>query len=225
MMLKRYATIATAACGLTLALAAPALADNVSLDTTGADSNQSVEINNSSNVVLVNTNVVSVQNVNEQQASTGDVTADSNTEVGGLSSGTASNDNSTVTTISVVNDPGLTPGLPAGGPGTGTNGGNGQNGGTPTTGAGQANGGQVLGAATGGVGGAQAILPVTGPSEPVDVSALRAAWRDPSLQAPTVALAKGSSLFTGAMLLTATLLSLLGGLGSAWYAKRREERV
>jgi hypothetical protein len=58
----------------------------------------------------------------------------------------------------------------------------------------------------------------------MDVSALRAAWH-PATEAPTATLAKSSQMFSNAMLLTATLLSLIGALGSAWYAKRREERV
>jgi hypothetical protein len=68
------------------------------------------------------------------------------------------------------------------------------------------------------------MLPEVGASVPMDVSALRAAWQ-PQTAAPAKTLANESRLFTNAMLLTATLLSLLGALGSAWYAKRREERV
>jgi len=225
MILRRYASVVSAACGLSLLLATPAMADTVTASgvTTGPDSHMTVVINNSSEVTETNTNVVWVQNENVQQSSTGNVSAEGNTEVGGpVQSGDASNTNSTTTSVTVTNTP--VDELPVGGSGGQTPGTPGQTGGGSTV-AVVPPAGHVLGASTaGGLGGAQAMLPVTGPSEPVDVSALRAAWH-PEITAPTAALAKGSQMFSGAMLITATLLSLLGAIGSAWYAKRREERV
>lgn len=223
-MLRKYVTTACVACSVTLTLSSSAMAADVNVSNTGANSSQSVVINDSSDVTTSNTSVVTVTNENSQQAATGDVVADGNTSVGGLvSSGDATNTNSTGTTVAVTNDPVTS--LPTVGEGTS---GGGAVGGTGTSnGAGTpvGRGGNVLGAATvGGLGGGVAMLPVTGPSVPVDVSALRAAWHAQT-PAPIATLAKNSQLFTGAMLLMATLLSLLGGLGSAWYAKRREERV
>jgi len=225
MILRRYATIATAACGLSLALAAPALADTVSMssETTGPGSAQTVVTNNMSETTVTNTNVVVVTNNNVQQSTTGNVNASKNTSVGSVQSGDASNNNSTTNTVVITNSPVVE--TPVGGNGNGAGNGAGQPAGGSSTPVAATQGGHVLGAATvGGLGGAVAMLPVTGPSEPVDVSALRAAWH-PQVTAPTAALAKGSRMFSGAMLLTATLLSLLGAIGSAWYAKRREERV
>ncbi|HVQ43505.1 MAG TPA: hypothetical protein VMT30_00885 [Candidatus Saccharimonadia bacterium] len=222
MIVRRYLGAASVVCGLAFGVSGSALAaDNVSIGTTGPGSNQQVVIDNSSNVSVSNTNIVQVTNENVQQATSGGASANSNTSVGGLvQSGNASNNNDTTTTIGVSNTPGVPPVV---GPGTGTNPGSGSTGGVSngsTTG-----GGSVLGASTvGGLGAGAATLPAVGASVPMDVSALRAAWH-PQGAAPTAALAKGSRLFTGAMLLTATLLSLLGALGSAWYARRREERV
>ncbi len=215
MTIRRYLGTASVVCSLALGLSGSAFAADVSFDTTGPDSNQKVVIDNSSDVHVNNDNYVQVTNFSDQSASTGDVSADKNTSVGGLASGDATNNHGTSTTVNVSNESAA---LPVGGNGENV----GNNNGNPVGVGGQ--GGSVLGASTGGGLGGAAILPVTGPSSPVDVSALRAAWH-PQTTAPTSTLAKGSRIFTGAMLLTATLLSLLGATLSAVYARRREMRV
>ncbi len=225
MIIRRYATITAVACGLTLALVAPAAADTVSVSATGAGSNQTFVANNSSDVTVNNTNVVVVETTNDQQAKTGSVVAEKNTAVGApVQSGNASNDNSTTTDVTISNTPVAV--LPVGGSGNGVEAGGAgviQTSGGPG-GAARPVVGNVLGASTvAGLGGA-AVLPAVGASVPMDVSALRNGWNS-QVQAPSAALAKTSRMFTGAMLVTATLLSLLGALGSAWYARRREERV
>lgn len=223
MILRRYVRSTTVALGLTVALTGSAMAADVTVDTTGAGSNQEVVVNNASEVKLNNTNVVWVNNENVQQATTGDVTANKNTTIGGVvESGDASNNNATATSVSIANESAavlgneVVPGSsvdPTSNAGTGATGGAGA---TATP--------KVLGAATtGGLGGGAAVLPVTGGSA-VDVSALRSSLQRAG-EAPTATLAKQSRFFTGAMLLTATLLSLLGAVLSAWYGKRQEERV
>ncbi len=77
--------------------------DSVSMNLTGPNSNNQVTINNSNTSSVVNTNLIGVQNHNLQFASSGDVNADHNTTVGGLSSGAASNTSNTSTSISVSN--------------------------------------------------------------------------------------------------------------------------
>lgn len=222
MILKRHAIVVTAACGLSLVLTSQAAAADVSVNNTGAGSNQTVVIDNSSESTVTTTNSVVVRNENYQTAKTGDVSAQKNTSVGGaVQSGNAVNSTTTATEVEVANV--STPTVPAGGGGSMTPAPGASQPGGNSTGAGSA-GGSVLGAAVGGQGGALAILPAVGASIPMDVSALRAAWQSHA-QAPSETLSKGSQLFTSAMLLTATLLSLLGALGSSWYAKRREERV
>jgi hypothetical protein len=78
--------------------------DDVTIDTTGPDSNNEVTIDNSNYVKTENTNVVEVVNLNLQYASSGDVDARRNTTVGNLSSGDATNTSSTTTTIDVSNE-------------------------------------------------------------------------------------------------------------------------
>ena len=78
--------------------------DDVNIDTTGPDSNNQVQINNSNEVKTYNTNYVEVVNLNLQYASSGDVEAKKNTTVGGLTSGAASNTSSATTSIEISND-------------------------------------------------------------------------------------------------------------------------
>jgi hypothetical protein len=220
MILRRISTM-TMVCSLAVGFGGSAFAADVNFDTTGPDSNNEVKIVNKSDVVMTNTNTVQVTNENVQFATTGDVTAEKNTTVGGLTSGDANNTNNTNTAVAVSNE--TAPVVPVGGNGEGSvpvTPGSGQ--GTPAT---PGQGGEVLGAsAAPGMGAGEATLPEVGAKFPVDVSALRAAWQ-PQTSAPVATLAKGSSWLTSAMLITATLLALLGALGSAWYMRRREERV
>lgn len=227
MKLLRFIGAASLAGGLLLATAGTAAADDVGLSTTGPDSKQSVTIDNSLSVSQTNTNTVQTLNLNAQKAQTGNVSANSNTTVGGLSSGNASNENSANTSVSINN------GEAAVTPGQGNGGGNqpGGSGGTVSGANGSGNtvaapgrGGSVLGASAGGFGaGSPAMLPVTGASVPVDVSALRAAWHPQS--AAVASPAQKSSSFSVLMLLTAAVLSLMGAAGSVWQARRAERRV
>ena len=205
---------ATISCSVVLALAGGvALASDVSLDTTGPQSLQDVKIQNSNEFQSTNLNFTNVLNSNDQQASTGNVTADDNTTVGGLSSGNASNSNSTANTISINNA------APGAGQGGSNEGPASQPSGSTGKGA-----GNVLGASTSGGQGGAAELPTVGAEVPVDVSALRAAWH-PQTGTPTAAMVKSTQGVTGAMLAVAALLSLLGGAGSAAYGRRKERRV
>ena len=77
--------------------------DSVSFSTTGADSNNQVTIDNTKSIQTTNNNNVQVLNENIQSAQSGSVSADKNTTVGGLTSGPASNSNSTVTTATISN--------------------------------------------------------------------------------------------------------------------------
>jgi hypothetical protein len=221
MIIRRYITTASILGTMAFGFTGSAFADDVTIHGTGADSTNKVEIDNSSTVEVSNKNDVNVANLNFQEAKTGKVQANENTSLGGsVGSGNASNDNGTGTTVALGNgSAAVTP--------VSTGGGNGGNGGT-TGGSGSVNpgSGSVQGAATTnfGSGAGASVLPEVGASVPMDVSALRAAWQ-PQTTAPAATLAKGSVWFTNAMLLTATLLSLLGALGSIWYAKRREERI
>ena len=103
----RYAAIGMA----TMSLAGFAAASTVSFDTTGADSNQEVTLNNSNHVNTSNHNSVGVGNFNAQSADSGSVYADKNTSVGGgsglgsgsVSSGNASNSNVANTDVHVMN--------------------------------------------------------------------------------------------------------------------------
>ncbi len=222
-MIKRYMTTASMVCTMALGMSGSAFAaDAVTISGTGADSKQIVEIDNSSEVNTTNTTKVEITNANFQQASTGDVKANENTSLGGnVSSGNASNANTTDTSVKVSNGNGCDC-VAATGNGGGTVTPGSGNGGGVSVGSGS---GKVLGASkTGfGMGAGASVLPEVGAKFPVDVSAMRAAWN--STSAAPINLAKHSTLFTNAMLLTAALLSLIGAAGSVWYAKRREERI
>lgn len=77
--------------------------DVVTIDNTGADSNQHVDINNTKTVEMTNVNSVEITNENVQAAKSGDVNASKNTTVGGLTSGDAHNSSSTTTSVRVGN--------------------------------------------------------------------------------------------------------------------------
>lgn len=222
MSIRRYMGTASIAATLAFSFSGSVFAADVSVSNTGPDSTNKVAIENKSEVKVTNSSDIQISNVNVQEAKTGDVDAKKNTSVGELQSGDAANDNHAATAVAISNSSASV--LPVGGSGQG---GNSTSGNGPTGGIG-GSGGNVLGAsAVGGLGGGGlggAVLPEVGAAFPVDVSALRAAWH-PQTDVPTAALAKGSRMFTAAMLIIATMLSLLGALGSAFYARRRQERV
>jgi hypothetical protein len=103
----RYAAIGMA----TLSMAGFAAASTVTYGTTGPDSVNSTELNNSTDVSSTNTNVLGVGNFNGQGAESGDVHAAKNTTVGGTlgaggsGSGNAMNTSNTSTGV-VINNTG-----------------------------------------------------------------------------------------------------------------------
>jgi hypothetical protein len=219
MKLMRFIGALSVAALLAPVFIGTAAADSAAVSTTGPNSNQLASFSNSVNFDSTTTNDSVVSNDNGQAASSGNMSANSNTSVGGLGSGIASNGNKTVTTITNGNSAVLMPGLGAGTPVV-----------APSVKTYPAQpvvknvpgmGGSVLGASTTNV---AAILPVTGPLVPVDVSAIRAAWHPQNGVSPS-SLVKHTSALTAGMLITATLLSLLGAAGSAIYTRRQERRV
>ena len=223
MRLMRLVSAVTASGMLSFALVGAASADSASLQTTGPNSDNGVSISNNNKTDITNTNNVQLVNVNEQYASSGDVSAKSNTAVeGGLGSGSAMNNNTTNNEIAINNEgisplPG-TPGSGAGNPGSGAGSGAG-------AGAGSKPGhGAVLGASTTpgkGGGAAPAVLPATGALVPVDVSALRNAWHNVQAAVPTTP----KSALSTAMLAIAALLAVGGAALNTVYARRREGKV
>jgi len=87
------------------ALAGMGAGDTVSFDNavTGPDSKVNVSVKNTETTKVNNTNIVQVENVNEQTAVSGNVSAYKNTKVGGLTSGDASNTNHTVNSVVIGN--------------------------------------------------------------------------------------------------------------------------
>jgi hypothetical protein len=225
MRLMRFVSAVTASGMLSFALVGAASADSASLSTTGPNSDNGVSISNTNTTNVTNTNNVQIVNANEQQASSGGVSAKSNTAVmGGLGSGSAVNNNTTNNTIAISNAaisplPG-TPGSGAGSPVSNPGSGAGSGAGAGSVSAGK---GAVLGASvTPGKGGgaAPAVLPATGALVPVDVSALRNAWHN--AQAAVPAMPKSGAIST-AMLAIAALLAVGGAALNTVYARRRRE--
>jgi hypothetical protein len=226
MRFSRWIGIATAAGMLSAVSAGAAFAadSDVAIDTTGADSNQVVKIDNSNKVTETNTNVVTVTNANWQDATSGDVHAAKNTSIGGgLGSGNAMNDNTTVTEIGINN----TVPVVVGGNGEGSQVGTGGSGAVETPGVAPeagGKGGSVLGASTavGGMGGG--VLPEVGASSPIDVSALRAAWQ-PQTMAPTSTLADRTAALRMVLFVLSGILCLAGAAMSIANARRSAGRA
>ncbi|MBW4061440.1 hypothetical protein HJC99_02620 [Candidatus Saccharibacteria bacterium] len=211
---------------MSIGLAGVALADSVSLDATGPNSNNQVTIDNSVTTSTTNTNVVTVTNSNDQVAVSGDVGATNNTNVGGAGSGNATNNNSTSTSVTVDNGGNsVTPTPPpanGGGMGAGSGSGTGSGSGGGT---GSGSGGNVLGASTGGLGGAAETLPAVGASVPMDVSALRALYHPVAAVTPTATLVSHSSKISVMFLAVASILSLIGAAVSAIYSTHRSRQI
>lgn len=214
-LMRQFVTSAVVA-GSVLLPVGSALADTVALDANGPGSIQDVTINNLSSVVETTVHQIVVTTSNSQTAVSGDAAAHDNASVGNVSSGVARNANGMLSAVTVNNEPVTSGGAgePSGGQtGTGSNGTR-----QPA--------GSVLGSSTiaGGLGaGAAAMLPVTGASQPVDVSALRAAWQAVA-NTPQVAAMKQSSVNSSLMLAVATVLAVLGGIGNVVYVRRKEGR-
>jgi hypothetical protein len=210
---------------LSLASAGAAMAADGTADinTTGPNSNNTVNIREDTNVTETNTNHVSVDNNNDQTARSGSAVVSGNTLGGEAVSGNASNFNATTTNVKISNVSAVSAeaccGLGAGpgfGGGLGSGGGAGSGAGAPGVGAG-APVSPGLGAAAPGLG--AGALPEVGCSVVCDVSALRAGY-NPNNNAVTEATkqAKGLSAWLMAM---AAALSLAGAGGSALYATKR----
>ncbi len=228
MTVKRYLISASLAGLAAASLTGTALADStVDTQTTGPDSVQNTTITNVNTVTTTNNNTVSVVNVNDQSSKTGSVLASGNTSVQGeLASGNAANTANTETVVTLNN---VAPGRGAGNPGVGPVGGGNGGGNVNVPGApGGGNvtvpgkGGGVLGAVAPGKGGGASMLPTVGASVPMDVSALRALYQ-PKTDAPTSHLAKQSSGLSVLLLIVASILSLMGAVGSAIYAQRKQQ--
>jgi hypothetical protein len=221
MTAKRAISMTAVVSMLSLNLSGLALADSVSIDTTGPGSFNSATVNNSNTVTETNVNNVTVTNTNNQTATTGDATSALNTNGGGAVTGNASNNNSTSTTVAINNEfpASLVPGSGTGGVNPGGSG----TGGSPV---GASGGGSSLIAGSGGAGGAVGagagealMLPQTGPNDAVDVSALR---NQPlSATAPAPSIVKKTNNMSTMLLVAAAILSLLGAVGSAVYSIRQ----
>lgn len=77
--------------------------DDASIGTTGPDSHNTIEIKNTNKLDVHNDNHVYVNNNNNQGAWTGDASVSHNTTGGDATTGSASNDNSTSTSVSISN--------------------------------------------------------------------------------------------------------------------------
>jgi hypothetical protein len=218
MTIKRTSALVTASSVLALALSGVAHAQSVDMSQTGPDSNNSVSVSETNSSSVTNVNKVAIVNATSQSAYTGDADVSHNTTGGNATTGAASNNNSVTTAVTIGNQTSGTPGT--GGAGGSTGGG--------TTGGGSvtpAGSGGASAAATGSgttIGsGAAGMLPATGASGLVDVSALRNAVT--RITAPTPEAVKQTSSLSTALLMGAALLSLLGAAGSAVYASKREK--
>jgi hypothetical protein len=221
----RFATSSLLVSSLTLMSVGSALADTVHYDTTGPGSTNTVTINDTSNTTVTNTNDVTIRETVDQTATSGDANASNNTQSGDVATGDASNSSTGTTSVSIGNQAVGGFGGSTGGSGNGAGGsGNGSGAGGSGNGSGTVNGsGNVLGSSTNSVGGfgGGALLPVTGPSSLVDVSALRSLYHPATIVPP--AIVKQSKNTSAMFLIAAAILSLLGAFGSAIYANRREQ--
>ncbi len=226
MKIRMLMQISTAASMLVLTSGTVLAADAVTIDGTGQDSDAIVQVENTTKVETSTTNHIQILNVNDQIATTGDVTESSNTNAGTAGSGNAANNNATTTTVAINNAGGGSGGGGSGGDGSGGGGSGG--GGSGGTGGGSG-GGSVEGAATtGGLGGGSgstvATLPEVGASQFVDVSALRALYHPAVMQSPLTNQAQRPEGLSLTFLLAVGLISVIGAYGSAAFADWRSHR-
>jgi hypothetical protein len=205
---------------ISCALVGAASADGGSTTIGGTSNNGSnnVSITSTNSSTAIDKTTTTVTNQNSQSVSSGNVSIDDVAQVGNVSTGSAKADNTVATT---VGQPGLGGGASAssGAPGGSS---------TTATAGGQGGSSASASAASAGKGGGSgssvqlasvAMLPDTGASVPVDVSALRALYHNPTLGSTTIANTAG--LFSGALLGGASLLSLLGAGATVLVNKRR----
>lgn len=221
MTISRIVTTTGLAAILIFGLTSAALAStDVTATKTGADSTINVDNTNVNKVTITNENHITVNNDVSNTATSGDLSANRNTSTGLLATGSATSSSTTTTSINVA--PVTLPGI------GGVGGGNGNGGGTVTGsgGAGGGGGSTSTSPGRGGAGGATAgvtTLPRTGPTNPVNVSALR------NLAAPVTAAApevlNKTRNFSTILLVIAAILSLLGAAGSAYYAVKGEAKA
>lgn len=223
MTIKRAIAVTGVIGMMSLGLSGLALADDVSVSLTGPGSTTNTSINDTTNVTSNTNNNVNVTNVNVQTATSGDANVSGNTIGGAATTGSVSN-NATTTTVVAINNPapvfpGMgSAGVPGGGNGGGTNG-SGSGGGVSTSGGSS----RVFGAGSGAGVGAAMTLPQTGPSDTVDVSALRN--QSLSASAPAPSIVKKTNGFSTMLLVIAAALSLLGAVGSAMFSIRQKRMI
>ena len=204
--------LVTGVAAISFAGAAFADSNNADLGVTGPNSTSNVTINDVNNFRVSNSNSIVVVNDSTQIGMSGSASVDGNTNGGSANTGAVSNTNTTSTSININNGGsghqgcsiGCVPIVPV----------------VPVTPV--ANGGGVGGGSLpfGGKGGG--MLPLTGPSDIVDVSALRALYQPISAEAPTQnnVLNKTQGIQAG-LLLGALLLTLAGTIGSVMFATKR----
>lgn len=219
MKLKVLARTAALSGLLTLAGAGAALADDGVISTTGPGSVNTITSNNTSILFESNVNSVTVTNSNTQIGTSGAANVSGNTTGGSATSGTVTNTNNAVTSVSINNGPAV--GGLGGGTGTGSGGGNGSGSGAGSGGLGGGSGAASplgVGGSGSGVGGG--VLPSVGCSVVCDVSGLRDLYNPAQATAVDSALKQANGISAG-LLALAALLSLVGAGGSAAYAAKR----
>ena len=206
---------------ISCAIAGAAMADNGTTTTIGGtynDGSTTVSVNNETSRTVTNNSSVTVTNQTSQTVSSGGASVTDVSKGGNVTTGSATATSTTTTTINQSGSGGgsNTPGM--GGGSGGGSGSGGSGGGTTADGSLGMGGGSGSGSGTEATLSA-ATLPDTGASVPVDVSALRALYHDPTLTGTAVANTAG--LFSGTLLGGAALLSLLGAGGTTLYNRRR----
>jgi hypothetical protein len=199
----------------TASISTIALADSASLSTTGPGSWNDVTISDSVYMDVSNSNSITVSNYNNQYAASGNASVSGNTVAGSANTGSAANNSAVSTNINVVNGAGANSGnvctvnciavIPV----------------VPTGSGGGVGGGSEF-LPTGGKGGG--MLPVTGPTDLVDVSALRSLYKPATSQVSSeTGVVDQARKFSASLLLGALGLTLVGSIGSVMFAAKRNQ--
>ena len=217
MTISRIVTTAGIAGVMCIGLSSVAFASaDVTANQTGASSQINVASDSTNSTVVNNHENFNVVNNSTNVANSGDINANGNTTVGSLTTGDANATSTTTTTIDAAT---VLPFPGSGGTGGNSNGNGGGNGG----------GGAVTTSNIGGAGGsgvktaAISMLPQTGPSIPVNVSALR--HQVQTAEAVVPQLVNKTQGFSTGLLVAAAILSLLGAAGSAYYSVKGQVRA